>query len=499
MNFKYIKRYGLLALAIAAIHILATNYSNRSVPEDSPQVVLKKNASMYFVWNENDKTTIPLKAGDSLKVICSIDRHNDSLFYWAETQEGQRGIVLQSEIDNDLAVVSKKSDKIPGDTVVVGKEEGYHLYSVKTKEGKHYSIPQDDYTYLTANKLPSHARKYEMGAIHMTQSRFESLCTNKTPAELDEQWNLAEFVCHTDSGQLMRFQVAVLKDDGYFYRPVVTFSNDSMTSIAWGEPLSRHASNHLVLKYLPGSHLILAAGHKLIDGFYYESPFFYDSLPWYFKLLVNILRLVIVLIWLFCTHLLIPFIMISLIAMRKPLYFMTNEVLKWFSIIMFCVSIYVWFVLVSAYGFHWIVFMLLMALVLRIYWYPLLVKDVISKRCPHCRTLDNFLVSNTEVLFYSDYTQKASKVKETLMKKIITRTTVLKDSSGNVKDQSVSQFAEYTHLYQDYLDTYRIEKLEDTRKCRICDGEWKFRYEQTRLINREGIGTHIGTSSHSNK
>ena len=103
------------------------------------------------------------------------------------------------------------------------------------------------------------------------------------------------------------------------------------------------------------------------------------------------------------------------------------------------------------------------------------------------------------MLFYSDYTQKASEVKETLMKKIITRTTILKDSSGNVKDQSVSQFAEYTHLYQDYLDTYRIEKLEDTRKCRICDGEWKFRYEQTRLINREEIGTHIGTSSHSNK
>ena len=473
MNFKYIKHYGLLALVIVVLHILATNYSNRSVPEDSPQVVLKKNASMYFAWDENNKTRIPLKAGDSLKVICSIDRHNDSLFYWAETLEGQRGIVLQSEIDNDLAVVSKKSDKIPGDTVVVGKEEGYHLYTVKTKEGKHYSIPQDDYTYLTANRLPNHARKYEMGAIHMTQSRFESLCADKTPAELDEQWDLAEFVCHTDSGQLMRFQVAVLKDDGYFYRPVVTFSNDSLTSIAWGEPLSLHASNHLVFKYLPGSHLILTAGHKLIDGFYYTSPFFYDSLPWYFKLLVNILRLVIVLIWLLCTHLMIPFIVISLIAMRKPLYFMTNEVLKWFSIIMFGISIYVWFILVSATGFHWIVFMIFMAIVLRIYWYPLLVN--------------------------SDYTQKASEVKETLMKKIITRTTILKDSSGNVNNKSVSQFTEYTHLYQDYLDTYRIEKLEDTRKCRICDGEWKFRYVQTKLINREGIGTHIGTSYNSDK
>ena len=466
MNFKYIKHYGLLALVIVVVHILATNYSNRSVPEDSPQVVLKKNAFMYFAWDENNKTRIPLKAGDSLKVICSIDRHNDSLFYWAETLEGQRGIVLQSEIDNDLAVVSKKSDKIPGDTVVVGKEEGYHLYTVKTKEGKHYSIPQDDYTYLTANRLPNHARKYEMGAIHMTQSRFESLCADKTPAELDEQWDLAEFVCHTDSGQLMRFQVAVLKDDGYFYRPVVTFSNDSLTSIAWGEPLSLHASNHLVFKYLPGSHLILTAGHKLIDGFYYTSPFFYDSLPWYFKLLVNILRLVIVLIWLLCTHLMIPFIVISLIAMRKPLYFMTNEVLKWFSIIMFGISIYVWFILVSATGFHWIVFMIFMAIVLRI---------------------------------YSDYTQKASEVKETLMKKIITRTTILKDSSGNVNNKSVSQFTEYTHLYQDYLDTYRIEKLEDTRKCRICDGEWKFRYVQTKLINREGIGTHIGTSYNSDK
>lgn len=48
MNFKYIKRYGLLALAIAAIHILATNYSNRSVPEDSPQVVLKKKCIHVF-------------------------------------------------------------------------------------------------------------------------------------------------------------------------------------------------------------------------------------------------------------------------------------------------------------------------------------------------------------------------------------------------------------------------------------------------------------------
>ncbi len=48
MNFKYIKHYGLLALVMVVVHILATNYSNRSVPEDSPQVVLKKNASMYF-------------------------------------------------------------------------------------------------------------------------------------------------------------------------------------------------------------------------------------------------------------------------------------------------------------------------------------------------------------------------------------------------------------------------------------------------------------------
>lgn len=499
MNIKYIKRFGLLVLVILVVHISATNYSNRSVPEDSLQVVLKKNTSMYFVWDENKKTQMPLKAGDSLKVICSIERHNDSLFYWAETLEGQRGIVLQSDVDNDLAVISKKSDKIPGDTVVVGKEEGYHLYSVKTKNGMNYSIPQDDYTYLTANKLPRHARKYEMGAIHMTQSHFESFCTEKKPVELDEQWDLAEFVCHTDSGQSMRFQVAVLKDDGYFYRPVVTFSNDSLTGIDWGEPLLGYKSNHLVLKYLPGSHLILAAGHKLIDGFYYESPFFYDSLPWYLKLLVNILRLVLVLIWLFCTHLMIPFTVICLIAMRKPLYFMTNEVLWWFSIIMLCVSIYVWFILISAYGFHWIIFILLMAFVLRLYWYPSVIKDIISKRCPHCRTLDDFDMIDTEVLFYSDYTQRASEVKQTLWKKIIKHTTLIKDNRGNIENKFVSTDTEYTHLYQDYLDTYRIEKLEDTRKCRICDCEWKYRYEQTRLINREGIGTHVGTSTKYDK
>lgn len=104
-----------------------------------------------------------------------------------------------------------------------------------------------------------------------------------------------------------------------------------------------------------------------------------------------------------------------------------------------------------------------------------------------------------KLIFYSDYTQKASEVKETLWKKITTRTTIIKDHRGNVQDKFVSTDTEYTHLYKDYLNTYRIEKFEDTRKCRICDCEWKFRYEQTRLINREGIGTHIGTSYNSDK
>ena len=211
MNFRYILKFGFYFLVLLAIYISSICYSNRSVSDDPPQIVLKKSTDMYFKWDKDYVTKVSLKAGDSLSVLAhASSTSTDGKQYWVETRDGQRGLVSQDDADNGMA----------------------------------------------ANNIPEYNRKQNLGTLKMSQNHFNEMCTTKTPAELDELWDLAEFVCHTDSGITMRYQVAVLKkEDGKIYRPVVTFQNDSLSSVSWGEPLV--AINGWLLRILPASSAIV--------------------------------------------------------------------------------------------------------------------------------------------------------------------------------------------------------------------------------------------------
>lgn len=439
-KYKYIIKFGFYFIVLLAIYISSLCYSNRSVSDDPPQIVLKKSTDMYFRWDEDHVTKVSLKAGDSLSVLAHASGTSpDGKLYWVETRDGRRGLVSQDDADNGI----------------------------------------------TADKMPAYNRKHKLGTIKMSEKHFEEMCTTKTPAELDELWDHAEFVSHTDSGLTMRYQVAVMKkEDGKIYRPVVTFRNDSLTSISWGTPLA--SINGWLLRILPGSSIIVDGWHHAIDGFYYSIQFL-DPYPWYIYILGYALLILIWLIWLFFTFLAIPFLVLVLIAMRVPFSFMSNRVLKWFSLGVLFLCAYIWLVLMLVSDHWW--FIMIPCLVVIVWLFYLYLVDIyLDRRCPYCGAMSDYKEISDEITTIGLSKSRSSRMIQTLRRTITKRL---------VSNEMIRQDTKDENLYQDYIDTYRLYDHTATIKCNHCGGEWEHYYKTSELINREDDGMHIDTSSSS--
>lgn len=482
-KYKYIFKFGLYFIVLLAIYISSLCYSNRSVSDTPPQIVLKKSTDMFFRWDEDHVTKVSLKAGDSLSVLAhASSTSNDGKLYWVETRDGQRGLVSQDDADNGMAVINKQADAMVGDTVKVVRMETPLQAVVKAKDGEEYFFKYTSYNYLTANKMPAYNRKHNLGTIKMSQKHFEEMCTTKTPAELDKLWDLAEFVNHTDSGLTMRYQVAVMKkEDGKVYRPVVTFSNDSLTSISWGMPLA--SINGWLLRILPGSSIIVDGWHHAIDSFYYSIQFL-DPYPWYIYILGYALLILIWLIWLFFTFLAIPFLLLVLIAIRVPFSFMSNRVLRWFSLGVLAVCVYIWLVLMLVTDHWWFIMIPCLGVIA---WLFYLYLDIyLDRRCPYCGAMSDYKKIKDEITSSGLRKSKSSRFVQTLRRTITGRVVTNNMIEATVKDDD---------LYQDYINTYHVYDHKATIKCNHCGGEWEHYYQSAELISSKEDGFHMDTNS----
>jgi len=484
-KYKYIIKFGFYFIVLLAIYISSLCYSNRSVSDDPPQIVLKKSTDMYFRWDEDHVTKVSLKAGDSLSVLAHASGTSpDGKLYWVETRDGRRGLVSQDDADNGMAVINTQAGTMVGDTVKVVRMETPLQAVVKAKDGEEYFFNYTSYNYLTANKMPAYNRKHKLGTIKMSEKHFEEMCTTKTPAELDELWDHAEFVNHTDSGLTIRYQVAVMKkEDGKIYRPVVTFRNDSLTSVSWGTPLA--SINGWLLRILPGSSIIVDGWHPAIDSFYYSIQFL-DPYPWYIYIPGYVLLILIWLIWLFFSFLAIPFLVLALIAMRIPFSFMSNRVLRWFSLGVLFLCAYIWLVLMLVTDHWWFIMIPCLGVIA---WLFYLYLDIyLDRRCPHCGTMSDYENINDEITSIGLAKTRSSKMIQTLRRTVTKRIVSNEMIRLDTKDEN---------LYQDFIDTYRVYDHTATIKCNHCGGEWEHYYKTSELINREDDGMHIDTSSSS--
>lgn len=485
-KYKYLLKLSFYFLVLVAIYISSLCYSNRSVSDDPPQIVLKKNTDMFFRWDKDSVTKITLKAGDSISVLAHASgTSDDGKLYWAQTSDGQRGLVSQEDTDDGMAVINTDAGAMVGDTVKMVRMETPLKAVVKAKDGEEYVFNYTSYNFLTADKMPDYNRKHNLGTIKMSQKHFEEMCTTKTPAELDELWNHAEFVCHTDSGLTARYQVAVMKkDNGKIYRPVVTFRNDSLANISWEQPIV--SINGWLLRILPGSSIIVDGWHHAIDSFYYPIQFL-DQYPWYIYFPGWAALIAIWLIWLLLTFLAIPFLVLILIVTRIPFSFMSNRVLKWFSYGVLYVCAYIWMVLLLVSDHWW--FIVIPCLGVVVWIFQLYIEGYIDSRCPHCGEINDYHVKDDVITDVTTSKHRSSKFVQTLERTITTHTRGKKIESRDIEDKN---------LYQDFIDTYRVYHHKETIKCNRCGGEWEHYYKSSDLIDREDAGMHTENSKEYN-
>lgn len=470
----------LIFLFFLAIFVVSVSYSTRSVPEEPLQVTTLKNTDLQFEWEYKNESTAPLKVGDSLSVL---GYYGDT--YWVETRDGKRGTVKRDAIDNKV-IINSKSPTMVGDTLELVRMETPIKAVCKAKDGEEYYFIDYAYTYLTKTQLSDYQLKDKMGRIHMSKKHFEKMCATKTSAELDSLWDHARYVCPTDSGLMMYFNIAVLDPKGHIYYPTLLFHDHSSPTINWGK--DQDFMNGWLLRLLPGTGLIVDLFHVAIDGFYYQVSSL-NALPWYIYYPGYLVFLFFFMLWLFCGYYFVYEFFDIFLPMRRPYQFMSNTALKWFLWGVFAISTYVWVVLTMVWGCWW--FLLIIGMFFPVAYVFSSILDDIYRRCPHCHSFDQFKTTEERHTGRSFFSEVRSRLVDSIKGKTKIRETYKVMSDGSIKDRVVHTETDIHNKYEDIKDTYQTDSYTDTRVCSCCGKRWEFDYEkEDRLVKSEKTGTH---------
>ena len=469
----------LAFLFFLAIYVVSISYSTRSVPDDPLQVTTLKNTDLLFAWEYKNESTAPLKVGDSLSVL---GYYGDT--YWVETRDGKRGTVKRDAIDNKV-IINSKSNTMVGDTLELVRMETPIKAVCKAKDGEEYYFIDDAYTYLTKTQLSDFQLKDKMGRIHMSKKHFEKMCATKTSAELDSLWDHAKYVCPTDSGLMMYFNIAVLDTKGHIYYPTVVFHKDSSPTINWGK--DQDFMNGWLLRLLPGTGQIVDMFHVAIDGFYYQVSKL-NALPWYIYYPGYLVFLFFFFLWLFSGFAFVPEFFHVFVPMRWPYHFMSNTVLKWFLWSITAICLYIWFVLTLVWGCWWFIPILGMLMPGAIFFG--LTLDYVYMRCPHCHSFDQFKTTEENHTGHSFFTEARSKLIASIKGKTKKTETYTKWSDGRITNHKLHTETDIHKVYEDIDDVYRTDYYTDKRVCSRCGTSWNYDYEKEHFVKSKRKGIH---------
>ena len=499
------------ALIVLVLLVFSVVRTRRELPQTPPQTVLIKDADMTFYWNRGctDKltTSIKLKRGDSLKVLGIGKPTNDYDYYWVETMDGQRGMISPLAIDQRAVVVKGHSDEVKaniGDTATIlgMKGDSKYTYNLKCSDGEQIQATRSELRYLTELELGNYQLTTPMGPYYVTKEKFEKLCKSKTAAELEDYFDHAMTVCRVDSGLRMYLNVAVLDTKtGIYAFPDITFDKTDaagVSDIQWRDSLDR---NSFFLKTLPLAGSIIDAGHSLInESFYWYSVKLRELEGWKHYLSI-VLLFVLGFFWLYGTCFLLGHIFLSLVPLRYPLIWLSNNAIRWCTTALVLVLLYIWCVLMFAWGVWWWAFLPVVAY-MAISFEGRFMDKILMLRCNQCKSMDSYERIHSELI-----NESLQWCTESEYDKLVSRETerwktwdeiTYRWSSGRTETHKSNErnHSRTTSVrqYKDYKVLYLVKEYEDTYVCQCCGAQ----YKQTRNVpieqSRELAGTHQTTS-----
>ncbi len=495
-----------LILLACCIAVAVWDGGGSYLKTNGPVICLDGKATLRQRFDRDTICTL-LAAGDSVRVL-AIDRSSFGQKWLVETPKGDIGWLDASDLRGIRQIVTDGADK--GDTVSVKAEwSGSYIYNYiytnsqgeEKKRSTSDFIPAfdgwDDYVYNRDGR-----------AGVCTAAKFEKNVLGKSLAEVNKSFGTPILQRITPQGIEAQYSWKIFEPStGRMLRPDVTFSNDSVaTAVSFGDPTSRAAS---WLKNMPLASTIIdwPVTSLMIRGSRYEA--YADAMPSTGMKILIICLIVGVAIcyfaWMFFTPQLPVLLMGWLVKFPPVFYVLSDQVLRILMLAVMLVSVYIWSVMMMAWG----MFPAWSLLILVLGWYGFtLASSLLCEyphiRCPRCKRLytikfDHEELENSEICTGEDIRQGKLLGQRTASWRAWTEVTTTKTYASGRRETSThnedyhTQNQDYrTYEYIKYDITYRLDHYRLYYKCDHCGlVEETTRVDYTELDRQEsGRYTH---------
>lgn len=360
-----------LLLSVLVFALAATYFVHSpSTPYRGERRALLQNAELL---TDSLKVSRTLQRGDSVDVLGWVDSYDyDRMLFWVETSRGERGF-LDAMAISDSAVVqytginfSKKyhyTARHHGDTVILKKmiQDGHlRKFEIHNPKGTDTTLVSSAMKSLLSMKMGLE-RKINFNGNDlrsMSEEKFRELYLGRSLAECDSVYLPAIFRAQGRDSLRAIYPVRVFRE-GKFYRPIVSFSADSV-AVAYTIPERAQSNvNSWILRYLPFYKYVCDLPFiwpTRTDGLYAHDGSWYDRMTYSLyvtslngiswssvgPMLLFVLSLVFLLLRMFFTPLILPLILFGLL--RFPLVFQgfSNKVMYGMLTSMAAVLCIVW-------------------------------------------------------------------------------------------------------------------------------------------------------------
>lgn len=483
-------KYALLLAALVGIVIFTTQRYDNAPPKE-PIMLTANKATTLKAWFGKESVTHKIAQGDSLRLI-GLNEQNNTL--WVETADGWRGYVPQEDVDDRFIVnsgekSSSKTEGIDGDTVIiVGSDTSRIRFQCRLPNDSIVELHRDYVVGTTTFKYPQYCMNITTTgrASYMTRSKFERLFIGKTIHEADSLSRVALSVADTKEGRKAEYEINVFDpDNGRFHYPIVTL--DENGRIASYELREESSKADWLLRRLPLVETLIDCDFtaKMIESNVYEKATL-DSLPTWLYWLKMLALLVVFgigwLLWMFFTGLIPMLVIVVLLCLRYPFYFVGDKTFCWIAGAVAVIFQYVWTVLAMCYGVYWFI-QIPAAVVVTACTLFALINDLIylpHPRCPHCRSLGSIVYQRSEQLGeheeWREVTERGELVDSTTYKwdtwTDVTETKIYTDGrrTVNTRQKDLQHHSKTVNVYKwNVFDVkYLVKHMRNYYRCGKC-------------------------------
>lgn len=516
MGYFYANKLPHWPIIVGLVILAGTLVFNRAIQKNEPPkepIQFRMDRPMPLIAaDESGKEISKIAKGETLTFL-GVTPANEAnpVGIMVERENGERGILstlllgfpfVREDGKDSAEVYVKKKAKSKGRYVFVDANKKEHEGSLS------YIRPILPEGFRTLRLRPD-------GDYTMSKKKFERLYLGHSLAENDRRYRMAWHIKKTKTGfEAFYPNIEILDRAGKRFNPIIEYNADSIaTGYKYSEShvkdFNRWWINILpfsetLTDWDPFARLIEESMYEpnigLTDADYSEPAVTEANKHSAGRWTLSILMLIFGTAWLFCLPMLIMFIADCTLYFHYTYYHLSDTAVKILFGVVAGVATYIWVVLASVWGCHWLFTPLIMFAGAEGWGIAVrhLDKPIPRERCTQCRRMEvNDYIGKEYVRSFYEWRDKSIAVNERTTHRWKTWdkvTEFFSNGSTRTYDTNIREHKRTETDYFDYRVKYKVDVYAYTYECRGCGHKERIETQESTEVDRELQGQH--TSVH---